>query len=153
MNAMTAFPTKHPHLDGIVKTFDLAEEPVDLCLRHLNGSLDYGQLRFGVRYRALQSFTANRLGTVTKGEKLHFLGSYYFPYDNGLRLYFERADASKLILEFEGNFPDTPDTVRMIDDRNLRQFFAPVSFDLSKRTKRLAAARAIITHHQEGVSP
>lgn len=146
---MTIVQEKHPNLDAVVKTFDLAEMPVDLYLRELNGDLDYGRLIFGKRYRAVQSFVANRAGDVRKGEKLHFLGQYYFPYDNGLRLYFERADASKLILEFEGNFPEEPDRVRMISDFNLNDYFKPLAFDLSKRTSRLMAARAVILHHRE----
>ena len=146
---MTIAQDRHPNLDAVVETFDLAEEPVDLYLRRMNGDLNYGRLTFGKRYRAVQSFAANRRGEVRKGEKLHFLGQYIFPYDNGLRLYFERADRSKLILEFEEDFPETPDHVRMISDFNLNEYFQPVTFDFSKRSSRLLAARAVIMHHRE----
>ena len=146
---MTIVQERHPNVDAVVKTFDLAEQPVDLYLREMNGDLDYGRLTFGKRYHAVQSFAANRSGEVRRNEKLHFLGQYIFPYTNGLRLFFERADRTKLILEFEGDFQETPNRVRMISDFNLNDYFKPVTFDFSKRSSRLMAARAVIMHHRE----
>lgn len=150
---MTGIPLRHDALDAMVEKFNLVEEPVDMWLRQLSSGLDYGRLIFGQRYLALQSFAANRHGEVTKGEKLHFLGYFFFPFHDGLRLFFERRDGGKLFLEFEEGASNDEGEVDMIDNRNVDQFFAPVRFDLSKRTKRLTAARAIIEFHKKRVRP
>lgn len=150
MTAMARFPDPHPHLDGLINTFDLAREPVDLYLRRLNGGLDHEGLEFGTRYRVVQDLRANRSGEAVRGTRLWFLGQYIFPHDNGLRLFFEGRDGAKVVFEFEGNLPQTDTHERMIDRRNVDHYFAPVRFDFSRRTKRLAAARAVIEFHRKG---
>lgn len=149
---MSSFPETHPKLDDIVRVFDIPAKPVDLYLRGLNGSLDYAGLTFGNRYRVRQAIVGNRLGKADKGEVLRFLGCYLFPYDNGLRLYFERGDGAERVLEFEGNFPEAEGVVRMISPTNRAEYFAPLRFDFSKRTRRLMAARAVIDHHKKDPS-
>lgn len=97
------------------------------------GDLVFGPLIFGERYRALRSFRANASGQVVEGEILRFLGIYVFPYDNGLRLYFEDTNAVKRNIEFEGNRTDNGDALRYMTEPEASQYFASADISLDER--------------------
>lgn len=88
-------------------------------------SLDHGWFAFGRVYFVRKDLKANRKGALAKGDTMRFLGGYVFPYDNGLRLYFEPVEkpGDHFCLEFEGNFPNADGVVRMIDDTNRYAYF------------------------------
>ncbi len=73
-----------------------------LRLQGMNGALDYCGLTFGQVYRVRQSVDGNWSGGVGAGEQLRYVGAYFFPYENGLRLFFEDMDRGKRQVEFSG---------------------------------------------------
>ncbi len=128
MSGDTISPQNHPAnytysfcsiaaIRALIRTFDVPACPIDTAFlrgRDL-GTLDqkdwrvdadpdkHRLLRYGARYRVLQTIHPNRAGRLLPDEIVTYLGNYVFPYDNGLRLYFEYDDRRKVTLDFEGN--------------------------------------------------
>lgn len=73
-----------------------------LYLQGLNGALDYCGLVFGQMYSVRKSVDANRQSGFMEGEQLRYVGAYFFPYENGLRLFFEDMDGLSRQVEFCG---------------------------------------------------
>ncbi|MGB0900658.1 hypothetical protein [Halocynthiibacter sp.] len=112
-------------INALVLKFDVPENPVTTTLTHGNridclnrhnyrdkGKTDESWLVYGQRYEVIKRIHPNRSGLLQKGAVVTFLGYYVFPYDNGLRLYFEDADRREIYLEFEGNIP-SDDQIQM----------------------------------------
>jgi len=97
--------------------------------RATNHMIDRGFLSFGRLYRLHKTLVANRLGTLVKGDVVRFLGASVFPYDNGLRIYFEYFEkpGEECVLEFEGNFPEADDCLRMLETGKEGAYFTPYS--------------------------
>lgn len=105
-----------PEVRDLIRKFDVPAGPIDeIFFRGEDtGSLDHGihwwhpasndhrLFRYGARYRVLRTINPNRSGRLIAGEIVTSLGNYVFPYDNGLRLFFEFDDRRKIALEFEG---------------------------------------------------
>jgi len=119
-----------PHIVARLETERLPTS-LEQIARCLNSSLEHGTLKFGHVYRVMQSFKANRHGSLSKGDEVRFLGAYVFPYDNGLRLHLEVANqpGSYFTLEFQGNFPEVDGVVRMLDARNIAEYFDELGTD------------------------
>jgi hypothetical protein len=150
MNVMSRdFFATSANVTKAVALFDLAAEPAELFVGGMNGGIDFAGLMLGTRYRLKQDLRANRAGALAKGEKVHFLG-FQSLNDKGLRLFFERAGA-KVTLEFD--CAATPAEGQVGRIHRGADHMAPVWLDLSKRSKRLLAARAVLIHlKSRGVS-
>ncbi|SMY06651.1 DUF3601 domain-containing protein [Flavimaricola marinus] len=138
------FAGVHPQVDALVNLYGLPARPARQFVRGLSGRLDFAGLSFGTRYRVTKDLFANIGGRLSKGEKVHFLGCYVFPHKNGLRLYVERANGEQVKLEFDCSAAHEPGVVARV--HNGLDYFAPIVFDMSKRTRKLLAARAVLLH-------
>ncbi len=116
-----------PAVDAMLAELRLPKALSSIARGQGGTSLDHSWFAFGRTYRVLQDLKANRHGALSKGDRVRFLGAYVFPYDNGLRLHFEPEDqpGKDFCLEFEGNFAEAPGVVRMINQKNERDFFTP----------------------------
>lgn len=74
-------------------------------LQGLSGALNYCGLTFGQVYRVRKPVDGNMSGGVGTGEMLRFIGAHLFPYEDGIRLYFEDMDSRKRQVEFSGVAP------------------------------------------------
>uniref|UniRef100_UPI0035B292F0 hypothetical protein n=1 Tax=Paracoccus sp. TaxID=267 RepID=UPI0035B292F0 len=109
MSGDTISPQNHPAnytysfcsiaaIRALIRTFDVPACPIDTAFlrgRDL-GTLDqkdwrvdadpdkHRLLRYGARYRVLQTIHPNRAGRLLPDEIVTYLGNYVFPYDNGL---------------------------------------------------------------------
>jgi len=105
-------------INACATKFDVPVEPLNTSLTQsnrincLNYPLEWGRVQreetsliYGQRLEVIQTISPNRAGCLYAGDIVIFLGHYSFPYDNGLRLYFEDSQARKIALEFEGNIP------------------------------------------------
>lgn len=133
-----------PQVDKLVELYDLDAEPAQMFVAGQNGGLDYAGLRFGAKYRATADLKASSSGALAKGDKVYFLGYQIFADRDGLRLYLERPDQTKLQLNFDGDSAEEPGVVRMITRG--ADHFATTTFDFLKRRKQLIAARAVLLH-------
>ncbi len=104
-------------------------------------SLDYGILEFGGLYTTTEILEPNRMGHFKPGEVYRFLGFYVFPYDNGLRLYFENGNMAAANLEFEGNFPEAAGVIRYITQKETPEFFRLLRADNDARGAQLRALK------------
>ncbi|MGJ8611739.1 MAG: hypothetical protein ACSHWY_11625 [Octadecabacter sp.] len=121
---------------------------LEIAARGQNANLNWDMLKFGQVYRVQTSMRANRHGELTAGDLVRFLGSYVFPYDNGLRLHFEPADgsAAHFCLEFEGNFPEADGVVRMFGKVNTPHYLAPAADPDTARAAVLETVASTLRH-------
>ncbi len=109
-------PDTRAEINALATDFDVPVSPIADTLTHTNrisfltfpivSDRDAPLLEYGMRYMSNRALAANRTGWLSEGEPVVFVGYYSFPYDNGLRLFFEDDARQKFVLEFEGNMPD-----------------------------------------------
>ena len=124
-------------LDALAAQFDLPLEAL-----HGYAELDYEHLIFGTKYKVAEDIASNQGDALRKGDKVYFLGATS-DHDTDVSLYFER-DGTHLTLRFNANVPQEADAKRYF--RNIETTLRPVLLDLSKRSKQLIAARAVLLH-------
>lgn len=122
--------TRRP-LPDVEKMLEAVQLPPHLIeyARGTNYMIDHGFLSFGRIYRVKQAFKANRRGAFNKNDRIRFLGGSVFPYDNGLRLYFEHVETpgEACVLEFEGDFPEADGVLRMLAEGREGDYLSPYS--------------------------
>lgn len=134
--------------DELCRRFGVPEHGPGLYMKGMNGAIDYGGIQFGQVYRVRNDVAGNHGGKIRQGDVLRFMGAYVFPYEDGLRLYFERPDGTQTAIEFSGAYPaaagelDTPNAGR----RLCSDYLDPIA---DPEPARGAALREFTAHAEE----
>ena len=133
----------HERVISVSETFDI---PLAVATAHVLGGCDvfaHNKLRFGKRYRVIETIASNDGDALSAGERAHFVGAVEQPHRGGVDLYFDVAGQTRA-LKFNPDAPQEADKRRYF--RNIDKILRPVLWDISKRGKHLTAARAVLLH-------
>jgi len=131
-------PDVAPMVAAAVRRFDLPPGPARGLVAG-DGGIDWAGLRMGTRYRVFRELRA-AAGRLMPGQRVHFLG--YERDGRHLTLHFEGG--GPLPLRFDDEAAPRPGILRWLTDP--AAYMRPITFDFSRRSRRLHAARAVLLH-------
>lgn len=131
-------------IDAFTRTFAVPQVVAKGYIAGADDALAYAHLAFGQQYNVTESIASNDGDALHRGDKIHFLGCTNIAETGVLTLYFETTDGETRRLCFNPDAPQEPDTRRYF--RNIEDTLRPVLLDLSRRRKKLIAARAVLIH-------